>query len=395
MDRHAVIVGGGPGGLLLGVFLARSGLEVTVLEKERTFASYGEGFTAPALRVLREAGLADRVLALHHNKIERWEFYSEGKYASSLDPGRIFQDYPFIFLIPVGDVLDLILAAARDIPEFELRMGASVTGLIEDDGAVVGVRYQDEEGPHQLVTGVVIGADGRASSVRHLAQIPFGPDEPAEVYDAVGLRVPAPDAWPECVGRTYIGGGVVVSWCTDRDGRALITAAALRGILPNDADPAGLREALASRLPVQPAAYLRAQALDAGSLSRFEVRPGRVTHRSRRGLLLLGDAAQTLAPLGFSGFPTALRDAVVAANQIVSAFRGPGLSHGVLAAIDAERAGEASEIEKEQEKAVEAALRPTSSSKFFLRYGGMRAALRTLLGYYEALGTEVRLDVEA
>jgi 2-polyprenyl-6-methoxyphenol hydroxylase-like FAD-dependent oxidoreductase len=381
--------------MMLGYLLARAGVEVTLLEREPAFSqsSRGDAFSAASLRVFREAGLVDQILSLRHQKITRWEIYYEGRRHSTRDLARLSPDFPFLLVIPAAEVLNLIVAKAEELPEFDLRAGASVTALLEEEGEVQGVEFEDAEGTHRLRSRLVVGADGWASSVRSLGKIqPMAGARTA--LEMTRVRLPAPADWPEAVGRTYLGPGSSIVWYTDRDGNAEVTLTLPRTTYPGVPDIASLKEALASRLPGSLGSHLRSELSESQEVERLEIEPSRASSWWRPGLLLIGDAAHCFAPYGGVGIALALRDALVAANHLSRAFRDEGPTTGVLAAIEAERLAEVSTLERDQERATRAIFRPNDPTRFLLRYGGMRRAVGSLVGRFDSAAQPVKLEIE-
>src|SRR5262249_199687 len=77
---------------------------------------------------------------------------------------------------------------ARRYPSFRLHMRAQVTGLIEEDGRVVGVRATTPDGPLEVRAGLVVGADGRHSTGRERAGLKV--QDLAATIDVVWFRLP-------------------------------------------------------------------------------------------------------------------------------------------------------------------------------------------------------------
>src|SRR5208337_507100 len=72
----------------------------------------------------------------------------------------------FIAFMPQWDFLNFIAEHALRYSTFQLRMNAEVADLIEESGRVVGIRANTPQGALEVRAGLVVGADGRHSTVR-------------------------------------------------------------------------------------------------------------------------------------------------------------------------------------------------------------------------------------
>ena len=146
MERTACcVVGGGPAGMVLGLLLARAGVEVTVLEKHGDFLRDFRGDTVhpSTLALLDDLGLADRVAALPQRRVHKIQLpiASEGRLFTVGDIGGLPIKYNYVAMIPQWDLLDLLAETAQQEPTFTLRMNTEATSLLEGGGRVNGVRY--------------------------------------------------------------------------------------------------------------------------------------------------------------------------------------------------------------------------------------------------------------
>ena len=165
------IAGGGPAGMMLGFLLARAGVSVVVLEKHADFLRDFRGDTIhpSTLEVIYELGLLDEFLKLPHQKLQRLV----GRIGDT--PVRIadFTHVPtrckYIALMPQWDFLNFLARQGKRYPGFDLRMCAEVIELIEDSGRISGLRARTPDGVLTLTSTLVIGADGRHSTVRERA----------------------------------------------------------------------------------------------------------------------------------------------------------------------------------------------------------------------------------
>ena len=146
------IIGGGPAGMVLGLLLARAGVEVTLLEKHGDFLRDFRGDTVhpTTMRLLDELGLWERFAALPFTEVRKAKFDSDGRSVTYVDFERLHQPHPFVAMVPQWDLLNLLADAAQAEPGFSLRMNTEVTGLLWEGGRVAGVRLRGPEGPGEL-----------------------------------------------------------------------------------------------------------------------------------------------------------------------------------------------------------------------------------------------------
>jgi len=176
---------------MLALLLARRGVPVVLLEMHKDFDRDFRGDTIhpSVLQILDDIGLAERLLQLPHGKQRGAVFQTADGPIRLIDFSRAGGRWPYIVMMPQARFLEFLTTEARRYPSFRLVLGADVRRLVEEGGAVRGVRYQAEDGWHEVRATLTVGADGRFSKVRHLAGIPAIPSgEPP--MDVLWFRLP-------------------------------------------------------------------------------------------------------------------------------------------------------------------------------------------------------------
>ncbi|MFF5206028.1 FAD-dependent oxidoreductase [Streptosporangium sp. NPDC000396] len=337
MNRNTcVIAGGGPAGAMLALLLARSGVQVTLLEKHGDFLRDFRGDTIhpSTLQVLDEIGLAEEFLRLPHRKMSSMEFKTDDATVPVADLSRLDGKYDYIAFVPQWDFLNLVTSAASRYPNFRLVMNAEVHGVIREGNAVRGVRYRDPEGEHEIRATLTVAADGRRSDVRRAAGLV--PVEHGAPMDVLWFRLPRESADPDETFLRLSTGHMMVAinrgtywqlaYMIPKNG---FDALRSRGI-------EALREPVGRLLP-----FLkdRVELLsDFGDVSVLSVALNRLRRWHRPGLLIIGDAAHAMSPVFGVGINLAVQDAVAAANLLAGPLAaGAEIPESLLAKIQRRR----------------------------------------------------------
>lgn len=310
-----VVVGGGPAGAVLSLLLARVGVEVTLLESHGDFDRQfrGDSLHPSVLEIMDEIGLAERLHELPHTEVPSIPIQTPDGPLVPVDLRHIRGSYQYIMLVPQARFLELVTEEAAHYPNFRLVMGANVRRLVEEDGAVRGVRYRAKDGWHEVRAALVVAADGRNSKVRHIAGF-----EPAATFvspsDTLWFRLPRQESDPEeSFGRISHGKFVGMLY---REDHWQVSYNIPKGSYPKlkTAGLPALRRALTEVLP-EFAAHLE-HLQDWRQFSLLSVESSRLGRWHRPGLLFIGDAAHVMSPALGVGINFAIQDAVAAANVL-------------------------------------------------------------------------------
>ena len=310
-----VVVGGGTAGLMLGLLLARAGVEVTVLEKHGDFLRDFRGDTVhtSTLTLIDELGLWPAFSKLPFKPLRQLQLLLDAGAAPIADPGRLRAPHPFIAMVPQWHFLDMLADAGEAEPSFTLRMEAKVTEVTRANGAVSGVRYRTGDGTeHELSATLVVACDGRASAVREAAGLrarSFG--VPMDVW---WFRLPRRPSDPEgLLGRVGRGRVMVL---IDRGDYYQCAFLIRKG------EDAQLRARPISSLHRMVTGMLpwladrSDQVASWDDVKLLDVALDRLPTWHAPGLLCIGDAAHAMSPVGGVGINLAVQDAVAAARLL-------------------------------------------------------------------------------
>ncbi|MGH9530960.1 MAG: FAD-dependent oxidoreductase [Terriglobales bacterium] len=332
------VVGGGPGGMMLALLLARQGIKVTLLEQHRDFDREFRGDTVhpSVLEILDQIGLAEPLHQLPHAKVYGPTLRFSNTSYNPIDFRRLKTKFPYIMMIPQTSFLEFLAQEAQQYSNFRLVMGAQAESLIEEEGTVRGVRYRQGDSTHELRALLTVGADGRFSKVRQLCG--FEPIKTSPPMDILWFRLPHT---PEDKGHTdRVVGGL---------GMGKILAVFPRHdywqvgyVFPKgqyqQLKAAGLEALRQSIVEIVPGFAKHVESLtDWKQFSLLSVESSRCPVWYKPGVLLIGDAAHVMSPVGGVGINYAIQDAVVAVNLLAEPLRSGRVEVGDLAKVQRER----------------------------------------------------------
>jgi 2-polyprenyl-6-methoxyphenol hydroxylase-like FAD-dependent oxidoreductase len=378
-----VIVGGGPAGMVLAYLLARKGVPVTLLEGHKDFDRDFRGDTVhpSTLEILDQLGLAEKALQIPHGKLYALQMKTPAGMLVLGDLRRLHTKYPYVALIPQAQLLDFLATEAKKFPSFRLILNANVQRLVESDGVVRGVRYRADDGWHEVLAPLTVAADGRFSKLRSL--IGYEPVKTAPPMDIVWLRFPKRADDPVEDVLIHIRSGHFAA-ILDRADTWQIGYAIVKGSFAQ-VRAAGIEALQNGVIDLFPWLRDRVQELkDWKHMAVLSVESSRLEKWYAPGLLLIGDAAHVMSPVGGVGINYAIQDAVEAANLLTGSLQRGQVDTAELAAFQKLREPSVRKIQKLQaflqERIAGKALQPDAPFKipFLLRVVSHLPILRNI-----------------
>jgi 2-polyprenyl-6-methoxyphenol hydroxylase-like FAD-dependent oxidoreductase len=322
------IAGGGPAGMMLGFLLARAGVDVLVLEKHGDFLRDFRGDTIhpSTLELMHELGLLREFLQRPHQEVPQIKGVVGDTEVIVADFSHLPTHCRFVAFMPQWDFLNFLVEQARVYSTFHVRMNAEVIGLIEEGGQIAGVQVKTSEGPLDVRATLVVGADGRHSTVRAVAGLKV--QDLGAPMDVLWMRLPRrPEDVRNPLGRFDRGKVFIMLdrgdyWqCGYVIAKGTFDEIRQRGL---DA----LRDGIAEIAP-----FMRdrlGELADWNDVKLLTVVVDRLRKWHRPGLLCIGDAAHAMSPIGGVGINLAIQDAVAAANILAGPLRNGSVSDALL-----------------------------------------------------------------
>ena len=370
------VVGAGPAGAMLSLFLARKGIPVILLEEHMDFDRDFRGDTIHpmTLAALDQIGLARKMLrVLPHSELHSASIETADGPFTPINFSYLHTPFPFVALLPQKDFLAFITGEAAHYPNFTLLMGARVEELIVEDGAVQGVRYRGQQGWGEARSLATVGCDGRFSRLRRLGG--FTAITTSSPIDVLWFRLPRrEDDPPEALARFFNGRFFVM---LNRGDQWQIAYVIPKGGY-QDLRAQGIEALQQIIAETAPEMADRAHVLESWrQVSLLSVASDRLTRWSKPGLLLIGDAAHVMSPVGGVGINYAIQDAIVTANTLYEPLGQGRVTEADLARIQREREFPTRLIQAIQSQIQERALVPLTHEPGLLRVPGwLQMALR-------------------
>jgi 2-polyprenyl-6-methoxyphenol hydroxylase-like FAD-dependent oxidoreductase len=335
IETRCCVAGGGPAGMMLGFLLARAGVSVVVLEKYPDFFRDFRGDTIhpSTLELMYELGLLDAFLKLPHQKVEMLSGQIGEEHLSFVDFSHLPTHCKYIALMPQWDFLNFLADHGKRYKTFDLHMKSEATDLIEDGGRIVGVRAKGPDGELTIHADLVVGCDGRHSTVRDKAG--FQGQDYGAPMDVLWFRMSRKQGdTTDTFGHIEAGRMMIMldrgdywqcAYVIPKGGIEKVQAEGIDGFRKRVTD---MSPFLADRI---------GELKSWDDVKLLSVAVDRLERWWRPGLICIGDAAHAMSPIGGVGINMAVQDAVAAANRLAGPLKSGKVTTDDLHAIQERR----------------------------------------------------------
>ncbi|SKA97146.1 2-polyprenyl-6-methoxyphenol hydroxylase [Prosthecobacter debontii] len=166
-DAEVIIIGAGPVGMLLGCLLGKKGMKVLILEQRSGLPTQSQaiGITPPSLEILARLGL-DQAFVQQGLLIRECHVHGPTGHVGTASFREVHLEYPFILSLPQQISMRLLAEKLETFPTVTLRRGVEVTSVRPTETEVQ-IEYADEQGSvTQLRAAYAVACDGHRSGVR-------------------------------------------------------------------------------------------------------------------------------------------------------------------------------------------------------------------------------------
>ncbi|MEH7414909.1 FAD-dependent monooxygenase [Neobacillus drentensis] len=347
LEADACIVGGGPGGALLGYLLAKKGITTIVLERhtgiDKEFR--GEHLNQDGERVLKKYNLYNKVQEAGLLLMERIEYWQHGQVIKTVTPAA--GEAHVGIHVPQKNLLSVLIRESELYQNYKLLMGTKVTELsFNNNGDVTGLKATKGDEEITIKSKIVVGADGRFSTVRRLAEIPFSTIKHG--YDLLWAKIPSPEGWEPTIKNALIGGKqlalftqqggfIQIGWNIEEDSYP---------VLKKQSFAPFIEQVIEAFPELTETVHQNIQSWNDFILLKVQSSQSPVW--AKDGVVIMGDAAHTMSPTGAFGINCALLDADALADIIEEALDKNDWSAAQLRKIEDARRAAAEKLQMQQ-----------------------------------------------
>jgi 2-polyprenyl-6-methoxyphenol hydroxylase-like FAD-dependent oxidoreductase len=344
LQADVCIVGGGPGGALLAYILAKQNISTVLLERHEGIDKEfrGEHLNEEGEHILKKHGLYEQIEEYGLLLMKRIEYWDHGQMIKEIVPDA--GKHHVGIHVPQNHLLRVIFDESEPLDSYQALLGTTVTDLlVNETGRYIGVKANRHGEEITIQSSVIIGADGRYSTVRKLAKIPTTIIKHG--YDLLWAKIPSPEGWEPTIKLamvdekqlalfTQYGGFIQIGWGIEEDSYSALRKQSFTQFTDR------------IRLAFPELTETVKQHITAcKDFVVLKVQSCQCETWVKDGLIIMGDAAHTMSPTGAIGVNSALKDADILADVIINAVKSNKFDASQLKQFEHARR---EEVEKQQ-----------------------------------------------
>jgi 2-polyprenyl-6-methoxyphenol hydroxylase-like FAD-dependent oxidoreductase len=317
MRHDVLIVGAGPTGLVLALWLTKMGVSVRIISKASGpgTASRALAVHARTLELYGQMDLADAVLAEGYEVggVNLWVGGEKQSHFSLSETGGQYTRYPFLQIFP-QDRHEKLLVERLAAAGVAVEWNTALTGFEQSEDSVT-ARLQMADGSEvSAECAYLAGCDGASSTVRKILDIGFPGDTYKQTFYVADVEAEGPPMNGE-LNIDLDSADFLAIFPLDAGRRARLV-----GTFNEDAGEAGqLQFSDINRKAVE---SLKIEVKTVNWFSHYRVHHRVVDHFSKGRAFLLGDAAHIHSPAGGQGMNTGIGDAINLAWKLKMVLKG-------------------------------------------------------------------------
>lgn len=303
------IVGAGPAGALLSYLLASHNISTILVERHENINKEfrGEHLNETGEAILRKYGFFEELEEIGLLRMSRVEYWDKGEVFKQIMPEENAKHVGIH--VPQKHLLGLLLKKSQPLPDFTLLLNTKVVELIEEDQQYVGVKALKDGQEVKIKSSLIVGADGRFSTIRKLAHIPF--KKIKHGYDLLWARIPAPLIWEPTI-RMALVNHEQLALFTQQGGFIQIGWNIPEGSFPElkkQSFMPFIHQLIEAFPELEDTVHTHIKSWNDFVL--LQVQSSQSETWVKNALTIIGDAAHTMSPTGAIGINSAMKDADV------------------------------------------------------------------------------------
>jgi len=331
MNRHVIVVGGGPSGLITALGVAQTGTQVTVLEKNESFnnAPRAVAYHYPVIPYLDKYGILQDCIDLGITRQDfAWRIHETGELIRwNLSCLEGYASHPYALHLHQGQLSEILEKHLTLLSNVDIRYSTRLVGCTQHNSGVV-ASIEGEYGDEDIEGDYLVGADGAGSTVRTeiLDYNFFGFTWPKR-YVAMNVTVDfdAHDFRNIAMQIDHEHGAVICKLADPHFWRITFMEDPM---LPVDDLPRRIEEKMVNHIPVDD--------YEVNAYAPYQMHQ-RVVDRMREGrILLAGDSAHVTNPTGGLGLTGGMFDAF-ALIEVLNRVLHEGAGEDLLELYDRDR----------------------------------------------------------